>query len=156
AAKRLNLLADGGLDPALIGTGWRTRRGAVEAAAGADGADIADTADSADTPSADTADNVRTGAPHPPEPGDPSAEYGSITVEDAARLLMLSGQWVRQLVKKGFIPKPEGGRVPLAGAVRGYIRFLKGRGAARHEKRGPVPDRRGARRGDRAARRAQE
>jgi hypothetical protein len=50
---------------------------------------------------------------------------GLITVAKAAALLMVSDQWVRDLGKKGYIPKPVGGMVPLVAAVQGYIRWLK-------------------------------
>jgi hypothetical protein len=52
-------------------------------------------------------------------------ESGLIPIEQAALLLMISAERVRQLVKAGSIPKPAKGRVPLVGAVQGYIRFLK-------------------------------
>lgn len=48
-----------------------------------------------------------------------------ISTETAAQLLMISGERVRQLVKAGWIDKPQKGRVSLTGAVQGYIRFLK-------------------------------
>ena len=50
---------------------------------------------------------------------------GTITVEQAAGLLMITSQWVRDLAKKGYVPRPAGGRVALIGAVQGYIRWLK-------------------------------
>jgi hypothetical protein len=56
-------------------------------------------------------------------PADNSA--GLISTEQAARLLMISGERVRQLAKAGYIPKAAKGRVSLVGAVQGYIRFLK-------------------------------
>lgn len=48
-----------------------------------------------------------------------------ITVEVAARLLMLSGERIRQLSKAGYIPMPVRGKTTIVGAVQGYIRFLK-------------------------------
>ena len=54
-----------------------------------------------------------------------SEQGDQITIEVAARLLMLSGERVRQLVKAGYIPLPTRGRTTIVGAVQGYIRFLK-------------------------------
>ena len=51
---------------------------------------------------------------------------GLIPIGQAARLLMISEERIRQLVKQGFIPKPEKrGFVQLVGAVQGYLRYLK-------------------------------
>jgi len=50
---------------------------------------------------------------------------GLITVAKAAALLMISDQWVRDLGKKGYVPKAVGGMIPLVAAVQGYIRWLK-------------------------------
>ncbi len=50
---------------------------------------------------------------------------GMITTAQAATLLMVSDQWIRDLSKKGYIPKPENGVVPLVATVQGYIRWLK-------------------------------
>jgi len=51
---------------------------------------------------------------------------GLIELEMAARLLMVSGERVRQLVKAGYIAKPAArGRYNLVAVVQGYIRFLK-------------------------------
>lgn len=55
----------------------------------------------------------------------PPADATTIPIEQAAALLMVTTQWVRDLAKKGYITKVERGRVPLVGAVQGYIRFLK-------------------------------
>ena len=52
-------------------------------------------------------------------------QAGLITVETAAKLLMVSPVRVRQLVKDGYIPKPSRNSYPLVGVVQGYIRFLK-------------------------------
>lgn len=46
-----------------------------------------------------------------------------IPLETAARLLMISAERVRQLIKDGYIPRPVPGRTTLVGAVQGYIRF---------------------------------
>lgn len=50
---------------------------------------------------------------------------GTIPISQAALLLMISDERVRQLVKSGYIERPQRGRVPLVGAVQGYIRFLR-------------------------------
>ena len=61
---------------------------------------------------------------------------GLIPIGQAARLLMISEERIRQLVKQGFIPRPEKrGFVQLVGAVQGYLRYLKDderRSASRH------------------------
>lgn len=54
---------------------------------------------------------------------DPQA--GTITTVQAARLLMLSDERIRQLVKDGYIPRVAQGRFNLVTVVQGYIRFLK-------------------------------
>lgn len=48
-----------------------------------------------------------------------------ITLEVAARLLMISVERVRQLSKSGYIDRPKPGRTTVVSAVQGYIRFLK-------------------------------
>lgn len=48
-----------------------------------------------------------------------------ITLEVAARLLMISAERVRQLSKSGYIDRPKPGRTTIVSAVQGYIRFLK-------------------------------
>ena len=51
---------------------------------------------------------------------------GLIPIGQAARLLMISDERVRQLQKQGYIPRaPKRGVVPLVGAVQGYLRYLK-------------------------------
>lgn len=50
---------------------------------------------------------------------------GTITVEMAARLLKVTPQWVRQLVKAGYIKQVSRGRYNLVNVVHGYIDFLK-------------------------------
>lgn len=50
---------------------------------------------------------------------------GLITVAQASKLLMVSGQWLRQLASKGHIPKAVKGKYPLVAVVQGYIGFLK-------------------------------
>lgn len=50
---------------------------------------------------------------------------GTITTAQAARLLMLSDERVRQLTKSGYVPTLAQGRYNLVAVVQGYIRFLK-------------------------------
>jgi hypothetical protein len=53
-------------------------------------------------------------------------QSGLITIGQAARLLMISEERIRQLVKQGYIPRAEKrGYVQLVGAVQGYLRYLK-------------------------------
>jgi hypothetical protein len=54
---------------------------------------------------------------------DPLADI--ITIKQAAALLMLTEQWVRDLGRKGYITGIERASVPLAAAVHGYIKWLK-------------------------------
>jgi hypothetical protein len=55
--------------------------------------------------------------------GDEAA--GTITVEVAAWLLMVTPEWIRRLSKDGWIPKVDRGRYRVVDVVQGYIRFLK-------------------------------
>jgi hypothetical protein len=48
-----------------------------------------------------------------------------LTAEMASRLLMISAERIRQLVRAGYIPKAGKDKYPLVGTVQGYIRFLK-------------------------------
>jgi hypothetical protein len=48
-----------------------------------------------------------------------------IPIAEAAKLLMVTDVWVRQLAKQGYITIPERGKVSRVGAVQGYIRSLK-------------------------------
>lgn len=50
---------------------------------------------------------------------------GMMTTAQAASLLMVTDQWIRDLAKKGHIPRPERGMLPLVATVQGYIRYLK-------------------------------
>ena len=51
---------------------------------------------------------------------------GLIPVGQAARLLMISEERIRQLVKQGYVPRSEKrGYVQLVGSVQGYLRYLK-------------------------------
>ena len=52
-------------------------------------------------------------------------QAGYITLEQACRLVMLSNERIRQLVKDGYIPKPAKNSYPLVGVVQGYIKFLR-------------------------------
>lgn len=52
-------------------------------------------------------------------------QAGMITAGQAAKLLMLTPQWLRQLAAKGYIPKAVKGHYQLVGAVQGYINWLK-------------------------------
>lgn len=54
----------------------------------------------------------------------PAAD-GSISAPQAARLLKVTDQWVRQLVKKGYITPVSRGRYDLVNVVHGYIDYLK-------------------------------
>jgi hypothetical protein len=58
-----------------------------------------------------------------PLPGGEGA--GTITIEVAAKLLMVTPEWVRRLTKDGWIAKTERGRYRVVDVVQGYIRFLK-------------------------------
>lgn len=55
--------------------------------------------------------------------GEPQA--GTISTAQAARLLMVSDERIRQLAKNGHIPKIAKDRFNLIAVVQGYIRFLK-------------------------------
>lgn len=48
-----------------------------------------------------------------------------ISLDVAARLLMISAERVRQLSKAGYITIPKRGHTTIVSAVQGYIRFLK-------------------------------
>ena len=53
-------------------------------------------------------------------------QSGLIPIGQAARLLMISEERIRQLVKQGYVPKSERrGYVQLVGAVQGYLKYLK-------------------------------
>lgn len=55
-----------------------------------------------------------------------SESSGLISIAQAARLLMISEERIRQLQKQGYIPRlDKRGVVPLVGAVQGYLRYLK-------------------------------
>lgn len=48
-----------------------------------------------------------------------------IPISQAAALLMVTERWIRDLQKKGYVPKADRGMVSLVGAVQGYIKWLK-------------------------------
>lgn len=52
-------------------------------------------------------------------------EPGTITVAQAAKLLMVTPRRLRQLAADGHIPSAVRGRYPLAAVITGYLRFLK-------------------------------
>ena len=59
----------------------------------------------------------------PPLPASEGA--GTITIDVAAKLLMVTPEWVRRLTKDGWIAKTDRGRYRVVDVVQGYIRFLK-------------------------------
>jgi hypothetical protein len=61
--------------------------------------------------------------PAQPLPGSEAA--GTIAIDVAAKLLMVTPEWVRRLSKDGWIAKTERGRYRVVDVVQGYIRFLK-------------------------------
>ena len=53
-------------------------------------------------------------------------QSGLIPIGQAARLLMISEERIRQLQKQGYVPRSDKrGVVQLVGAVQGYLRYLK-------------------------------
>jgi len=52
-------------------------------------------------------------------------QVGMISAEQAAKLLKVSAERVRQLVRGGWIKKAAKNQYPLVGVVHGYIDFLK-------------------------------
>lgn len=57
-------------------------------------------------------------------------DNGTFPASVLCRLLDITEARFHQLVRMGVVPKEARGRYPLAGAVRGYIRFLKKTGSA--------------------------
>lgn len=55
----------------------------------------------------------------------PQEQAGMITMDQAAKLLMVSPEWIRRLCKAGYIPRVAKGKYPLVGVVQGYIKSLK-------------------------------
>lgn len=49
----------------------------------------------------------------------------TISIDVAARLLMVTGDRVRQLIKSGYIERTGHGKTTLVSAVQGYIKSLK-------------------------------
>ena len=64
-----------------------------------------------------------------PLPGSEGA--GTITIDVAAKLLMVTTEWVCRLAKDGWITKTERGRYRVVDVVRGSARALKGASAMR-------------------------
>ncbi|RUM95332.1 hypothetical protein EET67_23945 [Pseudaminobacter arsenicus] len=52
-----------------------------------------------------------------------NASAGTITLQQAARLLMISDERVRQLSKAGYFQPIAHGRYPLVAVVQGYFRY---------------------------------
>lgn len=52
-------------------------------------------------------------------------QAGMITLDQACKLIMLSGERIRQLVKAGYIPKASRNMYPLVGLVQGHIRYMR-------------------------------
>ena len=50
---------------------------------------------------------------------------GLITTAQAAQLILMTPERVRQLSREGWFPKAERGKFHLVAVVQGYIRFLK-------------------------------
>jgi phage terminase Nu1 subunit (DNA packaging protein) len=58
------------------------------------------------------------------EPDEGSAA-STIPIDVAAKLLMVTPEWVRRLTKDGWISKADRGRYRVVDVVQGYIRFLR-------------------------------
>lgn len=69
------------------------------------------------------AGSARATAPAQPLPGSEAA--ATIAIDVAAKLLMVTPEWVRRLTKDGWIAKTDRGRYRVVDVVQGYIRFLK-------------------------------
>lgn len=54
-----------------------------------------------------------------------ASKAGLIAAGQAARLLMISDERIRQIVKLGYIPRSNKGMYPLVELIQGYIKFLK-------------------------------
>lgn len=52
---------------------------------------------------------------------------GTMSIDQAAALFMISRRWLFVLMREGVIPKSSGGRLPVAETVRGYVAFLADR-----------------------------
>lgn len=53
------------------------------------------------------------------------SEAGTITVESAAKLLMITARHIQRLVRDGWISKGDSDRYTTVGVVQGYIKSLK-------------------------------
>ena len=56
---------------------------------------------------------------------EPQQSAGMLTTKQAAALLKMTGERVRQLSRDGWIPKASRGLFPLVASVHGYIDFLR-------------------------------
>lgn len=65
---------------------------------------------------------VRVRPPRPTPPPDPA---GVVSFETAGRFLELGPDRIKKLVQSGHIERYAPGKVTLASAVRGYVKFLK-------------------------------
>ena len=61
----------------------------------------------------------------PAQPFHTGEAAGTIAIDVAAKLLMVTPEWVRRLTKDGWITKTDRGRYRVVDVVQGYIRFLK-------------------------------
>lgn len=50
---------------------------------------------------------------------------GMVPAAQAAKLIMVTPQWLRQLSAQGYIPVADKGHYPLVAVVQGYVKFLK-------------------------------
>lgn len=48
-----------------------------------------------------------------------------VPAAQAAKMIMVTPQWLRQLAAQCYIPVAEKGRYPLGAVIQGYIKFLK-------------------------------
>lgn len=48
-----------------------------------------------------------------------------VSAAQAAKMIMVTPQWLRQLAAQGYIPVAEKGQYPLAAVIQGYVKFLK-------------------------------
>jgi phage terminase Nu1 subunit (DNA packaging protein) len=56
---------------------------------------------------------------------DEGTSSSTIPIDVAAKLLMVTPEWVRRLTKDGWISKADRGRYRVVDVVQGYIRFLR-------------------------------
>ena len=72
-----------------------------------------------------------------PLPGSEAA--GTITIEVAAKLLMVTPEWIRRLSKDGWVAKTERGRYRVVDVVQGYVPLSQGRSSPRDQDGVPYP-----------------